>query len=107
MFNYSKSVAMATLKLVRPDELAAMLGVCRHTIYHWVRHGQFPEPIKIGQRASAWRLEDIERWLAERPTKNEARQKRTSVKLNGSPQQQRKTMTKSASEANAGAAHDM
>lgn len=93
---------MATLKLVRPDELAAMLGVCRHTIYHWVRCGRFPEPIKIGERASAWRLEDVERWLAERPTKNEARQKRTSVKLNFSPQQRRESTTKNASVSGAG-----
>lgn len=102
MFNHSTSVAMATLKLVRPDELAAMLGVCRHTIYHWVRHGRFPEPIKIGERASAWRLEDVERWLAERPTKNEARQKRTPVKLNYSPQQRRESTTKNASVSGAG-----
>ncbi|GIV53473.1 MAG: hypothetical protein KatS3mg038_3994 [Candidatus Kapaibacterium sp.] len=67
---------MATVKLVRAHELAAMLGVCRHTIYHWVRNGRFPQPLKIGPRATAWRLEDVERWLAERPTKDEARMAR-------------------------------
>ncbi|GIV53099.1 MAG: hypothetical protein KatS3mg038_3620 [Candidatus Kapaibacterium sp.] len=46
-----------------------MIGVCRHTIYQWVRTGKFPEPVKLGPRASAWRVEDIERWIAERPTK--------------------------------------
>lgn len=95
---------MATLKLVRPDELAAMLGVCRHTIYHWVRCGRFPEPIKIGERASAWRLEDVERWLAERPTKNEARMQRTSAVFHHSSPKRAVGRSKNTPNKNAGAA---
>lgn len=95
-------------KFVRPQELAEMIGVCRHTIYQWVRTGKFPEPVKLGPRASAWRVEDIERWIAERPTKNEARMQRTSAVFHHSSPKRavgrsKNTPNKNASAANAGA----
>lgn len=41
-------------------------GVSRTTIYEWVKKGLFPKPVKIGGRAIAWRVSDLERW-AENP----------------------------------------
>lgn len=41
-------------------------GVSRTTIYEWVKKGQFPKPVKIGGRAIAWRVSDLDQW-AENP----------------------------------------
>jgi prophage regulatory protein len=35
-------------------------------IYADMAAGKFPRPIKIGQRAVAWRERDVDRWLDER-----------------------------------------
>ena len=37
-------------------------GFSAKHIYHLIKTGQFPEPIKIG-RASLWRVSDINEWL--------------------------------------------
>lgn len=50
-------------------------GVSRTTIYEWVKKGQFPKPVKIGARAIAWRVSDLEKW-ADNP---EAWQKQSGV----------------------------
>ena len=36
------------------------------TIWRKVKDGTFPKPIKLGDRITAWRLDDIEEWLAAR-----------------------------------------
>ena len=36
------------------------------TIWRKVKDGTFPKPVKLGDRITAWRLDDIEVWLAAR-----------------------------------------
>ncbi len=43
-------------------------GLGRSTIYRLVAAHQFPSPVMLGTRAVAWRLTDLERWSANRPT---------------------------------------
>jgi prophage regulatory protein len=49
-----------------PETRHAVGGVCRTTIYDWVKAGRFPRPVKIGPRAIGWRESDIAEWLASR-----------------------------------------
>ena len=35
-------------------------------IYAMIAEGEFPAPIRIGRRAVAWRLSDIESWVERR-----------------------------------------
>lgn len=53
-------------RLVRLPEVLKLTGIKRGTAYAWVRQRRFPPPIKIGVRASAWRLDEVERWVEER-----------------------------------------
>lgn len=46
-------------------QLEEMLGITRTTIYRWQRDGNFPAPLKLGQRANRWREDEILNWLAE------------------------------------------
>ena len=53
--------------LLRRRELCKLLGVGAATIYRWLRNGSFPPPVRLGPRRVAWRVEDVEEWLANRP----------------------------------------
>jgi excisionase family DNA binding protein len=46
-------------------ELSQRLGVSQRAIWAWVERGELPAPIELG-RLRRWRLQDIERWLAEK-----------------------------------------
>lgn len=37
-------------------------GVAKATIYNWIELGQFPKPVKLGERAVAWRTADLKEW---------------------------------------------
>jgi prophage regulatory protein len=57
---------MSNLELVRESELRRIVKLSHATIWRLCRAGKFPKPAKLSQRAIAWRLVDIERWIAER-----------------------------------------
>ena len=40
----------------------------RSTIYRLIAEGKFPPPVKLADRAVAWRLADIEAWEQSRPS---------------------------------------
>lgn len=43
-----------------------LTGLSRSAIYAAMRAGTFPEPVRIGKSAVAWRSSDIEAWQASR-----------------------------------------
>ena len=50
--------------LIRVTELATMLSVSRSTIWRWVKHSStFPDPIKVSDKVTAWRGNEIQDWL--------------------------------------------
>ena len=42
-------------------------GLGRSTIYRMIANKQFPEQVRIGVRAVAWRQVDIDEWIEARP----------------------------------------
>lgn len=52
--------------LYRVNQLTAEIGISRAHLYQLVKRGEFPQPIKIGNRAIAWPAQAIEAWIAER-----------------------------------------
>lgn len=59
------------LSLLRPEfmrlpQVLKWTGLGRTTIYRLVADGEFPRPVRVGLRAVAWRLNDLERWSASR-----------------------------------------
>jgi prophage regulatory protein len=59
------------IKLYRLRELSARVGLGRSALYQAVKCGRFPQPIRIGARAVAWRHQDVESWLQSRATERE------------------------------------
>ena len=53
--------------VVRPTEIAYVLGVSRPTAYRLEREGSFPRRRQLGPRATGWLLGDLENWLQSRP----------------------------------------
>ena len=53
-------------KLYRMNELVVVVGRCRAAIYADIRAGQFPRPIRLGPRSSAWLCSEVEQWLEQR-----------------------------------------
>jgi excisionase family DNA binding protein len=66
----TKSAAMPSAvmidrrRLLRPDELAAFLGIPLATIYRWRSRGDGPRGIRVGRHVR-YRVEEVERWLDE------------------------------------------
>jgi prophage regulatory protein len=50
-------------QLIRLCDVMNITGLKRSSLYAKVAEGRFPEPVKIGVRASAWRLSDVIRWI--------------------------------------------
>jgi len=57
--------------LLRLPEVVALVRLGRSAIYAAVARGEFPPPLKIGKRASAWRRADVEAWVEERVAQRE------------------------------------
>jgi prophage regulatory protein len=53
--------------ILRFRDLQTLTRLSRTTIYGYIKAGDFPRPLKLGKRASGWRLSEVEAWLASRP----------------------------------------
>ena len=54
--------------LLREADVCKLLGVHRSTIWRRMKVSDFPPPIRIGVRSLRWRVVDLEKWVAARPT---------------------------------------
>jgi prophage regulatory protein len=45
------------------ETVIALTGFGKTSIYKKMREGDFPPPLKIGQRSTRWRSDDIRLWL--------------------------------------------
>jgi prophage regulatory protein len=45
----------------RRADVEQMTGLSRSTIYELMKAGQFPKPVKITERAVAWRESDLDK----------------------------------------------
>ena len=53
-------------RLLRLQDVIAAIGMKRSWILQKTKDGEFPKPIKLGERAIAWRESDISDWVATR-----------------------------------------
>ena len=57
---------MPTTRLLKRKEVETLVGLSRSAIYAAMARGNFPRPLRVGQRAVRWSEADIESWLASR-----------------------------------------
>ena len=53
---------------LRMRAVTRMTGLGRSTIYRLVAQHKFPSPVKLANRAIAWRRADLDKWSDGRPT---------------------------------------
>ena len=53
-------------RVLRMRGVVRRVGLSRSTIDRLVRCGKFPGPIRLSPTTVGWRIEDIDRWLADR-----------------------------------------
>lgn len=51
-------------RVIRRPEVQTLTGIPRSTLYAKIATGDFPAPIKIGQRAVGWREAEVNEWLS-------------------------------------------
>jgi prophage regulatory protein len=52
---------------LRMPTVMRLTGLGRSTIYRLVADSKFPNPVRLGPRAIAWRRADLDLWSAARP----------------------------------------
>lgn len=54
---------MNDLQIIRPSELANLLGVSKQTVWRMEKRGDLPARFKISKRAVGWTRESIREFL--------------------------------------------
>ncbi|WP_082450882.1 helix-turn-helix transcriptional regulator [Sphingomonas sp. Leaf22] len=65
--------------LLRGSTVISRTGIPRSTIYHMMKQGRFPLPVRISQRSVRWRESDIQnfiespsRWMLDNITRSKS-----------------------------------
>ena len=50
------------MKLIDTNQVLAIVGMCRTSLYYLIRDDKFPQPV-IGGRKRRWRDSDVVAWI--------------------------------------------
>jgi prophage regulatory protein len=53
-------------KLIRLPVVLERVGYSRSRVYDLIKAKEFPKPVKLGKRASAWVEEEVDAWINSR-----------------------------------------
>lgn len=62
----AQSLALPSEGLAKLPAVMSATGLSRSTLYARVKAGDFPAPVKLGERAVAWPVESVRAWIAAR-----------------------------------------
>lgn len=48
---------------IRAKALAPLLGISVVTLWRWSAAGKMPKPVRLSERVTAWRAEDVRMWM--------------------------------------------
>ena len=54
------------MKVLRLPTVLERIGLSKSTLWRLIKDGEFPEPIKLGPRATGWLEEEVEAWIKSR-----------------------------------------
>jgi prophage regulatory protein len=55
------------LRILRRPDVEAMTGLRRTRLDELEREGKFPQRVRISERATGWRSDEVEAWVASLP----------------------------------------
>ena len=73
MPNNNPTPATGALILERLPQVKARTGLSRSELYRRMAAGDFPAPIKLGERASAWNAVEVDSWITARIAARDAK----------------------------------
>lgn len=85
----------AELQAIRLPQVEARTGLKRTQIYKFEAEGNFPERIKLGERATAWYSHEVDAWLLSRQRKSMA-ENDTMRALRARPRKTKKKIKKAS-----------
>ncbi len=53
-------------QLIDLHTIISRTGMSRMTLYRRMKTGEFPKPIKLGERINRWKEADLEAWITAR-----------------------------------------
>lgn len=53
-------------RILRLNDLTQKIGLKKSAIYEKIREGDFPRPLKLGERARGWRESEVDAWISNR-----------------------------------------
>jgi prophage regulatory protein len=56
------------MRFLRIDDVVKFTGLSKPSIYRLMREGSFPRAVRLGERAVAWTINDLEQWAQNRPS---------------------------------------
>ena len=59
--------------LLRLPDVQAMTGLSKSALYVRIQSGDFPQPVKLGERASAWPEHEVVAWCQSRIAARDAK----------------------------------
>ena len=59
------SVALPHTGFLRQPQVLCFVPISKSTLWRRIHARTFPEPVKLSERVTAWRAEDIRRWIAQ------------------------------------------
>jgi prophage regulatory protein len=67
------TVAVMAYVLLRLPEVKRRVSLSRSEIYRRIAAGDFPQPVKLGERASAWPESEVSAWCQARIAARDAK----------------------------------
>jgi prophage regulatory protein len=55
----------ADVRFLRLKEVLAICGKSRSSVYDAIKKGDFPKPVKLSGRSSAWIKSEVEQWAVD------------------------------------------
>ena len=49
---------------IREKHILELIPVAHSTLWEWVSSGKFPAPLKLSERVTVWKREDVEEFIA-------------------------------------------
>lgn len=53
-------------QLIRLATVLSLTGLPKSSLYHQIKNGSFPKPVKLSERSVAWKVSEIEAWVESR-----------------------------------------
>ena len=57
--------ALPETGFLRQPQVLAFVPISKSTLWRRIQARTFPEPLKLSQRVTVWRAEDVRRWIAQ------------------------------------------